>query len=176
LNDKRIIEVVDYSKDWPELFQREVEKLREVFGELAVAIHHIGSTAINGIKAKPTIDIIIEVSDINKVDIYNKEMEALSYIPKGENGIVGRRYFQKGQPQHTHHVHVFQLGDEEIDRHIIFRDYLNSHPHIAEEYSSLKEKLALKYKHDGISYTEGKSDFIKKIDIDAKIWKLGQKK
>lgn len=170
-SQKRIIEIVPHKPSWKKDYQKEANKIIQIFKDIIIDVHHIGSTAIKGIKAKPTIDIIVEVRDIEKVDLFNSEMEDLGYIPKGENGIRGRRYFQKGKPQHTHHIHVFETGNKEIKRHINFRDYMNSHPEEAEKYSILKGELAKKYRHDSISYTEGKSEFIQEIDRKANEWK-----
>jgi len=169
-DNKRIIKVVAPNIEWKYMYEKEAEKIKNIF-ENIINIYHIGSTAINNIKAKPIIDILVEVSNVNQVDKYNHAMEEIDYIPKGENEIPGRRYFQKGEPLHTHHVHVFETGNEEINRHLNFRDYLNSKPEEAEEYSLLKEKLAKEYRYDARGYTKGKSDFIKQIDIKAKIWR-----
>lgn len=166
----RTIEVVPYQKEWKELFETEHEKLKQIFGEEALNIYHIGSTSIEHIKAKPIIDILIEVHHINKVDAYNEQMEALGYEAKGEHGIVDRRFFQKGGNQRTHHVHVFQTGNPEIDRHLAFCDYLRAHPEEAEQYSDLKEQLAETYRHTPDDYTNAKTKFIRAIDEKAKLW------
>jgi GrpB-like predicted nucleotidyltransferase (UPF0157 family) len=166
---ERTIQVVPHNPAWKTMYEKEARKIKNIF-EAPVKIYHIGSTAINGIKAKPVIDILVGVLDINGVDKNNQEMKKLGYVAKGENGIAGRRYFQKGEPQHTYHVHVFETGNKEISRHLNFRDYLNSHPEEAEKYSLLKEKLAKKYRYDASGYTKNKSEHIKQIDKKAKIW------
>lgn len=145
-----------------------------------VEIHHIGSTAIPGIKAKPVIDIMVVVEDINKVDSYNDKMRAIGYEPKGEFGIVNRRFFQKGGNNRTYYVHIFQQGDKEIKRHLNFRDYMKTHPKQAQRYSQLKETLADKDPHDINKYNEGKNDIIVEIDSnwvikDEKILPFDQK-
>jgi len=162
--NKRIIEVAPYNPNWEQKFKDEAKKIKKIFKEIFVDIHHIGSTAIPTIKAKPIIDIMVEVKDINRVDSYNKQMEKLGYQALGEYGIPERRFFQKGGNNRTHHVHIFEIGSPQIKRHIDFRNYLISNPSVAEEYSSLKEKLAKKYRHDIDKYWEGKDSFIKKID------------
>lgn len=98
-------------------------------------IHHIGSTSVPGLMAKPVIDILVEVGTINVVDSYNEAMKKqIGYLPKGENGIPNRRYFSKGGDNRTHQVHVYQQGDEKIASHLMFRDYLITHPKVASEY------------------------------------------
>ena len=162
--NKRIAEVVPYNSTWEQKFKEEAKKIEKIFKEIFVDIHHIGSTAIPTIKAKPIIDIMVEVKAINKVDNYNKSMEKLGYVALGEYGIPKRRFFQKGGNKRTHHVHIFETGNKEIKRHINFRDYLISHPTIAGEYSLLKEKLAKKHRYNIDKYQEVKNSFIKKID------------
>ena len=105
--NKRIVEVVPHDPNWEKIFKEEAKKIKKIFKEIFIDIHHIGSTAIPLIKAKPIIDIMVEVEDINKVDIYNKQMEELGYVALGEYGIPKRRFFQKGGNKRTHHVHIF---------------------------------------------------------------------
>ncbi len=168
----RIIKVVPYDPGWPARFRAEALRLRALLGDNAVAFHHIGSTAIPDIKAKPIIDILVEVRDINRVDDSNSKMIRQGYLPKGEFGIPGRRYFRKGtEIRHTHHVHVFQTGDPQFERHLDFRDYLRAHPVEAQAYSRLKESLARKFPEDPEGYMDGKDGFIKKAEIRAKVWK-----
>lgn len=162
--DKRIVEVVSHDPNWEQKFKDEAKKIKKIFGGIFVDIYHIGSTAIPLVKAKPIIDIMVEVKDINKVDSYNKKMEELGYVALGEYGIPKRRFFQKGGNNRTHHVHIFKKGSPQIKRHIDFRDHLISHPKVAKEYSLLKEKLAKKYRYDIDKYQEGKESFIKKIN------------
>ena len=170
--DKRRVEVVSYNSNWKEMYKEESEKIKNILNDIIIDIHHIGSTAIPGIKAKPVIDILVEVKDIEAVDQYNNRMEELGYEVMGEHGIPKRRFFRKGRNKRTHHIHIFQVGNEEIERHINFKLYLITHPDKAREYSKLKEKLANKYTYDVENYTNGKSDFIKEVGRKAKLrWK-----
>ena len=98
----RKIVVVDYHPEWAEAFQREAARIAEVLGENMVAIHHIGSTSVPGLCAKPIIDIMPVVRDIGAVDGCNAGFVALGYTPMGEFGIPGRRYFHKGGDERTH--------------------------------------------------------------------------
>jgi GrpB-like predicted nucleotidyltransferase (UPF0157 family) len=168
----RKIEIVPYNPVWPDLFEAETAQLAAVFGPEVVAIHHIGSTSIPGIQAKPIIDILLEVKEITRVDAFNEAMTRLGYTPKGEFGIAGRRYFCKTvDTLHTHHVHAFQTGHPEVARHVDFRDYLRAHPVEAQAYSQLKEKLAQRFPLDPEGYTNAKSEFIGGIDKKAGTWK-----
>ena len=167
----RTIEVVPHNPSWAQLFTAEARLLCPVFGGNLVNIFHIGSTAIPGIHAKPVIDILPVVKDIEAVDALNPQMEALGYHPKGEYGIPGRRYFFKqGVSDHSHHVHVFQQGNPEIERHVNFCAYLRAHPEDAQTYSQLKLALSRQFPHDIDRYTEGKSDLIRLLDEKARKW------
>lgn len=173
---KRTIEVVPHNRLWAELFEEEAEELVALFGEEVVAVHHIGSTAIPGILAKPIIDILLEVRDIERIDGFNREMVAIGYEPKGAFGIAGRRFFIKRSDTHrTHHVHAFEQGYLAIRRHLAFRDYLRAHPEEAKAYSRLKLELTRRFPHDIEGYMAGKEDFIKEIERKAKAWERARK-
>ena len=169
--DKRRVGVASYNPNWKNMYKEESEKIKNILNDIIIDIHHIGSTAIPGVKAKPVIDILVEVKDIEEVDQYNHKMEELGYEAMGEYGIPKRRFFRKGGNKRTHHIHIFQAGNEEIERHINFKKYLITNPDRRQEYSKLKEKLANKYTYDVENYTNGKSDFIKEIDRKAKLRK-----
>lgn len=167
------IEIVPYNSEWPQKFQEEAGKIRDALGQEVVEIYHMGSTAVPGIKAKPIIDILVEVHDIQKIDGLNGEMVRLGYEPKGEYGIPGRRFFIKNdQRTRTHHVHIFQTGHPDIERVLGFRDYLIAHPEDAQAYGELKILLADQFREDREHYTEGKTEFVRGIDHKVREWKL----
>ncbi|WP_459500238.1 GrpB family protein [Bacillus sp. C1] len=107
--------------------------------------------------AKPIIDIMPVVRDINRIDEFNTSMVTISYKPKGEYGISQRRYFQKGGDNRTHQVHIYQLGNSEIDRHLAFRDYLQAHPNAAKKYGDLKEDLSKRFPYSIELYIKGRN-------------------
>ncbi|WP_207626996.1 GrpB family protein [Photorhabdus stackebrandtii] len=121
---ERIIEVVQYNPLWPLLFEEEVRSLSALPGFDSCTFHHIGSTSIEGLAAKPIIDILVEVGDLNKFDEYSELLSTKGYKAKGEFGILGRRYFQKGGDNRTHQIHVFEKGSHHITEHLAFRNYL----------------------------------------------------
>ncbi|MDR3574350.1 MAG: GrpB family protein [Anaerolineaceae bacterium] len=166
----RIIEVVPHDSRWAGEYLKEAELIRRVFGEQLVEIYHIGSTAIPGIYAKPIIDFLVGVKDIQQVDSFNPQMEQLGYLAYGEFGISGRRYFPKGPVLRTHQVHIFQSGDAQIARHLNFRDYMHAHPAEAKQYEALKIDLAQRFRFDIDGYTDGKDDFIQEMDRRAAEW------
>lgn len=162
--------MVDHNPLWMEQFKTEEKLLKEIFGKVAVNIHHIGSTAIPSIKAKPIIDILIEVTSLSEVDQLNQKLGKLGYEAKGENGIAERRYFQKGGIKRSHHLHCFLSDHTEVKRHLNFRDYLIANPEKAGEYSDLKHRLSLEHGGDREAYLKGKEPLIKQFDKEAEIW------
>lgn len=171
----RKVEVVPYNHQWPQMFEDEASKIKAVMNENIVRIHHIGSTSIPGMYAKPVIDILVEVHSIERVNLFNKEMMELGYDPKGENGIPNRRYFSKGGDNRTHHVHIFQTGNPEIARHLQFRDYLIAHPEKAKEYGKLKVSLAEQFPVHINQYIDGKDALVKELDRQAEKWNKERK-
>jgi GrpB-like predicted nucleotidyltransferase (UPF0157 family) len=171
----RKIIAVPNNPQWSSFFRQEAEKLASILGAEAVSIHHIGSTAIPDIHAKPIVDILIEVADIKKVDSFNRAMIRQGYQPQGEFGIPGRRFFIKGgDANRTCHIHIFEAKNPEICRHLRFRDYMIAHPKDAQAYSRLKQALAQQCPEDIKSYMAGKDAFIKEIDKKAKAWRESQ--
>ena len=160
----RKIEIIEYDPSWPELFEVEAKQIQQALGPNCIAVHHIGSTAIPELSAKPVIDILPVVRNIQEVDNATKAMESLGYEAKGENGIAFRRFFQKGGNLRTHHVHVYQEGDPEISRYLKFRDWMRTHPADAKKYGQLKAELAKKFPHDILQYCNGKDAFVASID------------
>jgi GrpB-like predicted nucleotidyltransferase (UPF0157 family) len=171
----RNILIVPYDPLWPAQFHQETATLRTVFGQALISIHHIGSTSIPGMSAKPIIDIMLIVRDIETVEGFSPAMMQLGYESKGENGIPGRRYFVKGGDEHrTHHVHTYALDNPEVQRHLDLRDYLIAHSEEARQYAELKAALAQQFPHDIDSYVAGKDGFIKEMLRKAQQWRAGQ--
>lgn len=165
------IVVVDYNPQWAEMYIEESEKIKKVLSNNLVDIHHIGSTAVEGLKAKPIIDMIPVVNDINEVDKYNLEFEKLGYECMGEFGIVGRRYFRKGGDNRTHQIHIFQKEDtHNIVRHLAVRDYLRAHPEAVKQYGNLKAQLAKQFPKNIDGYGDGKDSFMQDLEVKALEW------
>jgi GrpB-like predicted nucleotidyltransferase (UPF0157 family) len=167
----RKVEVVPYRSDWPQQFAAEAKELKAVFGAQMLSIHHFGSTSIPGISAKPIIDILVIVRDIDSVDTLSSKLEALGYYAVGEYGISGRRFFYKGSSDlRTHHLHVYETGNPHILRHLVFRDYMRCHPISARDYARLKEELAREFPEDMDQYIAGKNAFVKEHEKRALDW------
>jgi GrpB-like predicted nucleotidyltransferase (UPF0157 family) len=166
------VEVVPYNPRWRDVFEAEAKHIAVALGENVVAIHHIGSTAIPNIFAKPVIDLLVEVRDITRVIEQSSAMESLGYQVMGEFGIPGRRYFRKDNHEgiRTHQIHAFEAGSAEVVRHLAFRDYLIAHPEDAQKYSELKRRLAEENSQNMDGYIDGKDGFIKETDQKAAQW------
>ena len=163
--------VVSYQPQWPRLFDQEAEGIRKILKDNLIAIHHIGSTAVPGLMAKPVIDIMPVVRSLAQVDACTGGFRALGYEALGEWGIKGRRYFRKGGDQRTHQIHVFAGEDvQNIRRHLAVRDYLRAHPEEAAAYGALKAELARVYPQDIEGYCDGKDAFVKALERKALAW------
>ncbi len=167
------VAVVPHSPWWRDAFEIEAKQVADALGVNVVAIHHIGSTAIPKIYAKPVIDMLAEVSNLADVVRQRSAMESLGYEVMGEFGIAGRRYFRKEDAQgiRTHQLHVFETGSAQVTRHLAFRDYLIAHPAEAQRYSELKRKLAEQHPQNMDGYIAGKDGFIKEMDQRAAQWR-----
>lgn len=171
----RIIEVVPHDPAWADAYQTEVHKLAAVFAPDQVEFHHIGSTAIPGILAKPVIDIMVVVAKLERVEDWIPEMAARGYEHRGEAGIPGRQYFRKDTcGVRSHHVHIFEARHPAIATHLNFRDYLRAHPAEAQAYSQLKQELAARFRQSPPEYTDAKTDFITNINQLAVDWRKQQ--
>lgn len=149
----RILTVVDYDEMWPTLFENERTLLQMTLGKVISRIHHIGSTSVPGLSAKPVIDILIEVANLEELDSLNQAMEGVGYTVRGENGILNRRYFTKGGNQRSHHIHAFATGDAQIIKHLAFRDYLIKHNDVAIQYALMKKSAMLLCENDSHRYS-----------------------
>ncbi|WP_026771501.1 MULTISPECIES: GrpB family protein [Sediminibacillus] len=166
----RRVKVVAYNDQWPRLFLDEAAQIKEIFGDELIDVHHIGSTSVPNLAAKPIIDIMPVVRRIEKVDEYNEQMTAIGYEGKGEFGIPGRRYFRKGGDTRSHHVHIFSQGDYGVIRHLAFRDFLRSHPEAARNYGRKKRELAGQFPSDIEAYMDGKNQVVQEIEQMALAW------
>lgn len=157
---------------WQRAFASEASAIRAALDDLPIRLHHIGSTAIPDILAKPIIDLLGEVADPGQIDARQDALEGLGYEAMGAFGIAGRRYFRKfdAAGRRTHHLHVFAVGSPHIARHLAFRDYLRAHPRIAAAYSDLKSALVAQTDGQAGSYMDGKDPFIQRTEQDAIAW------
>jgi GrpB-like predicted nucleotidyltransferase (UPF0157 family) len=164
------VELVPHQDEWSDRYAEEADRLQALFGEHVIAMYHAGSTSIPGIKAKPVIDLVIAIDNINIVESYNRGMSTLGYVAVGEFGIPGRRFFRRDvNGERTHNVHIFQYDHPEIARMIAFRDYLRDHPDEAKQYELLKEDLARQFPYDTTIYARGKSSYVEGVIRKARL-------
>lgn len=157
------------NKDWPKWFKEEKINLETIIPDnLDTRIHHIGSTAIDKIWAKPIIDILIEVPDKDSLFELKKSLLNNNYICMNESETrisFNKGYTENGFAQKVFHIHLRLIGDHD---EIYFRDYLNNNYEVAKEYEKLKIELWKKFEHNRDKYTDMKSDFVKKYTNRAK--------
>ena len=167
-----ILTVEPHRDSWKQDFEIEAVNIRSVLGSSLIFLHHIGSTAIPGIYAKPIIDILAEVTSLEALDARVDGMQALGYESMGEFGIPGRRYFRKDDTsgRRTHHIHAFVHQSPQILRHLAFRDYLLAYPETAQAYSDLKRRLVQTCNGDIDAYVDGKDAFVKEVERKALAW------
>ena len=173
----RFIEVVNYRTDWLARYENEAGMLREVFGESLARLHHIGSTSVPGMKAKPIIDILVEVERGVNVNRFNPRMGELGYDCRGEcldatiPGTPGRFYFSKNvRGMRSFHVHVCHVSHWQICELLALRDYLRSNREEAVKYGELKSRLAKKFPYDNVEYMRGKDQLVKALTAAALAW------
>jgi len=161
------VEVVAYDPGWPQWYEQERDRIAAALGEGAVAIEHVGGTAVPGLPAKPVIDIMVGVPDIERAGQAVAGLINLGYqyVPELESQLPERRYFRRGMPE-THHVHMVAMSSDFWEEHLLFRDYLRTHPQAAEEYGKLKRGLAGRFRFDRDAYRAGKVPFIDTV-VDA---------
>jgi GrpB-like predicted nucleotidyltransferase (UPF0157 family) len=168
------IHLAEHDLAWRTDFAQEAVRLRSVLGAALLDVHHIGSTAVPELVAKPVIDMLAVVSSVHGLDEYQDRLAHIGYEGMGEFGIPGRRYFRKhaADGRRTHHLHAFEAGAAEIERHLRFRDYLRAHPDEAMRYAALKRGLAAQ-SSDTRAYTDGKAAFVREVDRRAAAWRQG---
>ena len=153
-----------YLPEWKTLFEREAALLRSAMGAAAQHIEHIGSTAIEGMPAKPIIDLLVVVNILNEAGVWISTLEALGYEQRVNDTVTDRLFFAKGTPSsRTHHLSLAESGSKFYTEKVLFRDYLNSHRKAFDEYRELKKQLAQRHPKDRTSYTEGKRGFVERI-------------
>jgi GrpB-like predicted nucleotidyltransferase (UPF0157 family) len=170
---EKLIHLAPYSKKWPREFEREKKRLQKALGKWAIAIEHVGSTAIPGMAAKPIIDIMLGVHTLLEADLHcvsKIQQLGYEYFPLLEKETPGRRFFQNVDSQglRTHHIHLVEINSPWWKRHLLFRDYLRTHPAVAQEYEGLKRSLAQKFS-DTNEYATAKTAFIREIEARAEI-------
>lgn len=151
-----------YDPAWPARYKAERARVSEALGDLAVEIHHVGSTAVPDLSAKPVIDLMVAVPRLRSGEFYASHLQPLGYVFHDHPENTDRRYFSKGTP-HTHHLHIVEAGSPALDIHLCFRDALHARPDLLETYAQTKRALAARYPDDRAAYTEAKTACVREI-------------
>jgi len=162
------VNIVDYDPQWPLLFQEEKRIVLEATGNKVLAVEHIGSTAVPGLGAKPIIDMMAGVrgaADADQCIALLRRIGYTSFTLEPERERAVGHYYCCGKGPHSigYHLHLLRFKSREWQRHLLFRDYLRTHPEIAQQYYKLKKELATQYRSDRDGYTEAKTSFIESV-------------
>jgi GrpB-like predicted nucleotidyltransferase (UPF0157 family) len=158
-----VVRLVPHDPAWSAEFRRERVRIATAIGERAIAIEHVGSTAIPGIHAKPVLDILVAIADLREANALEPAMQLLGYDFPGDIGIVGERLFGRGPEILTHLVHVVQACGPKWSEYLRFRDSLRADPDLAVQYDEVKRALARQYPDERAKYTEAKGKFIQSV-------------
>lgn len=170
---RKTVSLSPHNPNWSEAFHV-ADKILKGQVSADLDLHHIGSTSIPGIHAKPILDILGVVPSIEVFDSHQADLAALGFVCKGEYGITGRRYcvlYDESAEVGLIHLHVFAKADHEVTRHLVFRDYLRASPTASSRYEELKIKLADAHSSARTNYSEGKSELIAQLLGEAFEWR-----
>ena len=164
MKTKKVV-VVPYDPEWKKDFIAISSEIKEALGDIAESVEHVGSTSVEGLSAKPVIDIDVVIVDASKLPAVIEALGKIGYSHEGDLGIKGREAFKYDGKEHLrkHHLYVCCRDSSELKRHVAFRDYLRSHPEAVAEYGRIKEEGALLYPFDIDKYIEHKAPFIERI-------------
>jgi GrpB-like predicted nucleotidyltransferase (UPF0157 family) len=164
------VELHEHDPAWAEAARREGARLRAAVGPAIIAVHHTGSTAIPGIRAKPIPDLMPLVRSLAELDNARSVVESLGYVWWGEYGIPERRYCNLKDPatgERKIHLHCFEEGSPQVARHLAFRDYLRARPDLARAYEAEKLRCRDLQPLDSHAYTDCKDAWIRRIEAEA---------
>jgi GrpB-like predicted nucleotidyltransferase (UPF0157 family) len=168
--------LADYDPEWPNLAAAYAEGLKTL-GPVLLEVHHIGSTSVPGIAAKPIIDLMPLVTSLAELDRLQSRVEALGYIWHGELGIAGRRYckLSGASGKRLAQLHFFEATSPHVARHLAFRDYLRAHPDAAKAYENEKRRAQKLHPRDSHAYTDEKAAWIREVQERALVWNIEQR-
>ena len=157
--------VVPYDETWKSAFQEIRRELEQAVGDLIVGIEHIGSTSVEGMSAKPCIDIDIVIRDDSVFEAVAGRLAAIGYVHEGNLGIPGREAFAYSDKPHLykHHLYVCPQSSVELRRHTVFRDFLKANPEAVGKYSTVKETAARLFPEDIDEYIRYKTPCIEEL-------------
>ncbi|QIH09398.1 MULTISPECIES: GrpB family protein [unclassified Pseudomonas] len=164
------VELRPHDPQWAEQACRVAGTLHAALGDNLLQVHHIGSTAIPGIVAKPVLDLLPEVRSLAELDACQRALQELGYAWRGELGLPGRRYCSLDDPdsgQRLVQLHCYAQGSPEIERHLAFADHLRQHPGIAQQYQQEKLRCQALHPGDSHAYSDCKDAWIQRVQAQA---------
>lgn len=162
---------MDYDPAWPERFRLEEAALEDAIGSWVTGgIHHVGSTAVPGMSAKPVIDILVGVESLEASRPCIELLAPLQYLYAPYRADVMHWFCKPDPAKRTHHLHLVPTGSARYLEELAFRDYLRAHPERARAYEALKRELAVRFHHDREGYTQGKAEFVRELTELALAW------
>ncbi len=173
---RRPYSVIDYNGDWPRLFEKYSNTIRQILGDDLLEIHHFGSTSVPGMFAKPNIDIYALATSLDAVRGRAEEMAAAGFTPRGDYSGIGEEYFTLDKPdgERIASIHIFEGSNEVFTPYKNLRDYLINNPAERDRYISLKKELYQKFADNYPAYDEGKVSLIRKLIEKANSWAKSQ--
>ena len=161
----RKVIVLPYDRTWKSAFEAIKSEIEDAIGDLILRVEHVGSTSVEGLSAKPCIDLDVVIRDYSVFDGVVAGLAAIGYIHEGDLGIRGREAFKYTGKSHlqTHHLYVCPQDSPELHRHIAFRDFLRANPDAARRYGAVKETAAALFPEDIDQYMTYKSSCIEEL-------------
>ncbi|ELZ83431.1 Glutamate-rich protein grpB [Haloferax gibbonsii ATCC 33959] len=171
------VELAAHDPRWREAYEREVERLRPRLGGAgggdSVRFEHVGSTAVPGLAAKPILDLLVLVSDLDDAEGVARALEAAGYEERPDDDVPDRRFFVRGPPERrTHYLSVTEVGSDCHREQVTFRDALRADDDLAAEYERHKRRLAEAHPDDRSRYTNAKASFVESVLDDAASWEV----
>lgn len=157
--------VVPYDPRWSELFIECAQEIRTAVGYSVLGVHHVGSTSIPGMQAKPILDVLVSVADLNAAISLVPALEAIGYEFRPDEEIQDRHFFRRphGGALRTHHLSLAEPNSKHHTATLAFRDILRGDPHLADDYARLKLTLAKQFSRDRSAYIDAKTKFVTRI-------------
>ena len=164
MRTQRVV-VLPYDKAWQSAFEAIRLELEAALGDLSIGIEHVGRTSVDGLSAKPCIDIDVIIRDYSSFDAVVQKLGAIGYVHEGDLGIQDREAFTYTDKRHLlkHHLYVCPQDSQELRRHITFRDFLRNNPEAAKKYGQTKEHAALLFPDDIDGYIKYKTPCIEEL-------------
>jgi GrpB-like predicted nucleotidyltransferase (UPF0157 family) len=168
------VHLVHYDPEWPDMAARFSEQLK-IVGPVLTIVHHIGSTSVPGMTAKPVIDLMPLVSDLEIFDARRADLEAIGYVWHGEFGVEGRRFctWDDDRGCRLAQLHCYQHDSPHAKRQLAFRDYLRAFPDVAAAYEAEKYRASKLFPNNSVDYSREKGAFIREAEAKALAWVTG---